>query len=299
MTARPVQEGYVPFRGHRVWYRTVGQREAPGKLPVLCLHGGPGATHDYLEPLEALADTGRRLIFYDQLGCGNSDQPDDPSLWTIPLYIEEVAVVRKALGLDRIHLYGQSWGGMLAMEHVLTRPSGLASLTVASSPGSMQQWVREANRLRDELPPEVQQVLLKHEEAGTTDDQAYQDAMMVFYRRHLCRMDPWPECLKTSFAKVMRNPQVYYTMNGPSEFYVVGRIRDWDIVNRLGEIRLPTLITSGRYDESTPALTEVLHKGIAGSEWVLFEESSHSAHLEETERYLKVLSGFWERVERK
>src|SRR5258706_13467896 len=111
--AAPASDGFVVFRGHQVWYRIVGGPDAPGKRPLLCLHGGLGVPHDYLEPLEAMAATGRRVIFYDQLGCGNSDQPHDPALWTVPLFVEELGVVRQALGLGRVHILGQSWGGML------------------------------------------------------------------------------------------------------------------------------------------------------------------------------------------
>jgi proline-specific peptidase len=292
----PIQEGFIPFRGHKVWYRTVGRDEA-GHLPLLCLHGGPGVPHDYLESLEALAATGRRVIFYDQLGCGHSDQPHDPSLWNIGLFVEELGVVRQVLGLDQVHLLGQSWGGMLAMQYALTQPSGLESLILASSPSSMPQWVAEANRLRSELPRDVQQTLVRHEQAGTTEDLAYTEAMMVYYRRHVCRLDPWPDCLERSLEKLLKNPEVYNVMVGPSEFHVVGDLKNWDITDRLGEILTPTLITSGRYDEATPAISQTLHSNIQGSEWVLFEHSGHEAHLEETERYLRVLDGFLRRVE--
>lgn len=300
------KEGFVAFRGYNVWYRIVGDHEAPGKLPLLCLHGGPGVPHDYLEPLEAMAATGRRVIFYDQLGCGNSDHPSNPSMrtglldvnqWTVALFVEELGVMRHALGLERVHILGQSWGGMLAMEYALTQPEGLASLILASSPASMPQWVAETNRLRSELPPEVQETLLKHEAAGTTDDPAYQEAMMVFYRRHLCRLETWPDCLNRAFEKLAQATEVYYTMNGPSEFHVTGVLKDWDIVNRLGEIRVPTLVLGGRYDEATPAITETVHRGIPGSEWVIFENSSHTPHLEETERYMQVLTNFLNSVE--
>ncbi len=296
-TQMPVKEGFVPFRGYKIWYRIVGDHEAAGKFPLLCLHGGPGAPHDYLEPLEVVASKGRRAIFYDQLGCGNSDQPHDPSLWTVGLFVEEVGVMRRALGLDRLHLLGQSWGGMLAMQYALTRPEGLISLIVASSPASMPQWAAEANRLREGLPSPVRQALLRHEQAGTTDDPEYVEAMMVFYRRHICRLDPWPECLNRSFEKLMQNPEVYNTMNGPSEFHITGVIKEWDIVDRLGEIRTPTLITSGRYDEATPAIAETVHRGIKGSQWVIFEQSAHMAHIEEPGRYIQVLDEFLSQVE--
>jgi len=296
--ARPI-EGFLSFHGFRVWYRIVGEREDPGKSPLLVLHGGPGAAHDYLEPLEAIAATGRRVVFYDQLGCGRSDKPHNPSMWTVGLFVEEVGVVRRVLGLPRIHLLGQSWGGMLAMEYAVTRPPGLVSLTVASSPASMRQWVEEANRLRSELPPDVQDALLSHEAAGTTQDPAYQEAMLVYYRRHVCRVDPWPDCLNRTFAQLAADPEVYHTMNGPSEFHVIGTLKDWTIVDRLGAIRAPTLVTSGRYDEATPAIAETVHRGIGGSEWVVFEQSSHTAHIEEAERYCAVLDRFLSRVEQR
>jgi len=287
-----VQEGLIPFHGYQTWYRIVGEREEPGKLPLLALHGGPGATHDYLEPLEALAATGRRVIFYDQLGCGRSATPSNPALWTVDLYVEEVGAVRAALGLDRVHILGQSWGGMLGMEYALTQPDGLVSLTIADSPASMRQWVAEANLLRADLPPEVQRTLLRHEEAGTTDDPAYEQALEVFYRRHVCRLDPWPEYVTRAFANIAANPEVYHTMNGPSEFHVIGTLKEWDITARLGEIRVPTLVISGRYDEATPAIAETVHQGIPGSEWVLFEHSSHMPHAEEPDRFMQVLNRF-------
>ncbi len=294
---QPAQEGRIPFHDYHTWYRVVGDHEEPGKLPLLALHGGPGATHDYLESLEAMAATGRRVIFYDQLGCGQSATPSNPSLWTVGLYVEEVNAVRAALGLDRVHILGQSWGGMLGMEYALTRPAGLASLTIADSPASMTQWVAEANRLRAELPPDVQQTLLAHEATGTTDSPEYVAAMDVFYRRHVCRVEPMPEYVARAFANIDANPEVYHTMNGPSEFHVIGTLKDWDITDRLGEIHVPALVISGRYDEATPAIAETVHRGIPGSEWVLFEQSSHMPHAEEPERFMQVLDDFLTRVE--
>ena len=293
----PTHEGYASFRGYQVWYRVVGEREEPGKLPLLVLHGGPGAAHDYLEPIEALAATGRRVIFYDQLGCGRSDQPHDPDLWTVDLFVEELGVMRRELGLERTHILGQSWGGMLAMQYALTQPEGIASLVIANSPASIPQWVSEANRLRADLPPEVQQTLLRHEAAGTTDDPAYQAAVQVYYERHLCRVIPFPDCVVRTFAQLERNPEVYHTMNGPSEFHCIGKFKDWDIIDRLGEIAIPSLVLSGRYDEATPLIAETVHKGIPGSEWVLFEQSSHMPHIEETERYMQTVAEFLSRIE--
>ena len=289
------REGVVPFRGFNTWYRVVGERDEPGKLPLLCLHGGPGSPHDSLEPLEAMARTGRRAIFYDQLGCGNSDQPSDPSLWTVDLFVDEVTAVRRGLALDRVHLLGHSWGGMLALEYALTQPAGLAGLVLASTTASAPLWVAEADRLRADLPSDVQEILRRHEAAGTTDDPAYRDAMMVFYRRHVCRLSPWPDHVERSLARLRE--EVYGTMWGSSEFHATGTLRNWDVTDRLVEIQVPTLITAGRHDEATPRLAEVLARGIPNASVVLFEESAHLAHTEEPERYQQVLDGFLTRVE--
>jgi L-proline amide hydrolase len=296
-------EGYAPFRGYKTWYRVVGDGEAEGKLPVLYLHGGPGGTHDYLESLEAMAATGRRAIFYDQLGCGKSDLPDDTSLWTVETFVAEVDAVRGHLGLDRLHIFGSSWGGMLAMEYALTQPEGVAGMIVASSPASMTQWVSEANRLRAELPADVQETLRSHEEAGTTSDPAYEEAAEVFYRRHVCRLDEWPDYVQRSFQFIAEHGVVYNTMNGPSEFHVVGTLKDWDIIGRLGEIRIPTLVITGEFDEATPAINETVSSGIPGAASVVYPGASHMAHVEDPEGYMRVLdeflteieSGTWER----
>ncbi len=288
------QEGYIPVGGYRVWYRIVGGGADQEKIPLLTVHGGPGIPHDYVLDMAELASDSRRVIFYDQLGCGRSDQPNNPSLWTIDRTVEEIGIVRRELGLDKIHLWGQSFGGLFSIEYALTQPQGLVSLILASSTSSIPLWIAEANRLREELPPEVQETLLRHEKAGTIDDPEYLQATMVFYDRHVIRLKPIPEYVQRAMDQV---GQVYYTMNGPTEFHVIGNIKDWDRTDRLSEIHVPTLITSGRFDESTPRLNEVLHKGIPGSEWVLFENSSHMAHVEERELYIPTIRSFIERVE--
>jgi L-proline amide hydrolase len=239
-------------------------------------------------------------VFYDQLGSGNSalSRPHDSEMWVPELFVEEVDAVREALGLERVHILGHSWGGMLGMQYACGKPEGLASLIVESSPASVPAWMPELQRLRAELPPEIEATLRQHEEAGTTDDPAYQEAEMVFYQRHLCRIDPWPDWLVECFSILEANPEVYRSMNGPSEFHVIGTIRDWDITDRLGQIEAPTLVFSGRYDEVTPAVTEAAHRGIPGSEFVVLEESSHTAQAEEPERTLELVRDFLARAER-
>lgn len=290
-----MREGYMPFDGYRTWYRVRGDRTA-GKIPLLCLHGGPGASSDYFEPLEVLAETGRQVVVYDQQGGGNSDVPEDPSIHTIPRFIGEVDVIRRALDLEKVHILGHSWGGMLAMEYALTQPAGLASLILANTGASAPQWAVETRRLVAGLPPEIRQAVSKHEAARTFDSEEYQEAQREFSRRHLSRrIEPRPDCLRRMNEKF--GLRVYNHMWGPSEFYITGTLKDWDITDRLPEIHVPTLIISGRYDEATPAIAETLQRGIPGSEWVLFEKSGHFPQLEETERYLEVLKKFLEQAD--
>lgn len=296
LTPVTTEEGYISLRGYRTWYRVVGTPEEPRGLPLLCLHGGPGAPHDYLEPLEAIAATGRRVVLYDQLGCGNSDVPTDPSTYTIALYLEELSAIRRALGLQRVHVFGHSWGGMLAMEYALAQPGGLASLVLADTAASLPKWVSEMRRLIADLPSEVQEALSRHETAGTTDSPEYEEACRVFFRRHGGgRIDPRPDCLNRMADKP--GDDVYHAMWGPSEWFVTGTLKDWDITDRLPEMRVPTLVIGGRFDHATPFITETVHRGIPSAQWVIFENSGHFPHLEETARYLKVLSCFLDRVE--
>ncbi|MHB8895554.1 MAG: proline iminopeptidase-family hydrolase [Candidatus Geothermincolia bacterium] len=294
MSGTKTEEGFVDFQGFRIFYRIVGEEEGPMRLPLVCLAGGPGVPWGYLSPLEALAD-GRRVVFYDQLGCGKSDRPGNPDMWTVDLFVEGHEVVMNALGLSNYHLLGQSWGGMLAMEYSLIRPDGVASLVLASSPCSIPQWESETGRLRSRLPVDVQITLSEHEDAGTTDSPEYEEAMMVFYQRHVCRMDPWPDFVAEAFEDI--NDEIYHTMFGPSEFFVTGTLKEWDITGRLAGISIPTLITTGLHDEATPEIGRTLNDCIAGSRWVLFENSAHCAHAEEAERYASVVGSFLEEVE--
>jgi L-proline amide hydrolase len=289
--------GVVAWGGHETWYRVVGEGD---KTPVVICHGGPGGAHDYVEPIADLSRFGRPCVLYDQLGCGRSEHlPDAPAgFWTVQLFKDELVELTRHLGIaDRYAVVGQSWGGMLALEHALDHPPGLRAIVVADSPASMVLWVEEANRLRAELPADVQATLLRHEEAGTTEDPEYEQAMMVFYERHVCRLQPFPDCLMRTFEQIAADPTVYHTMNGPSEFHVVGSLKTWDITDRLHEITTPTLLVSGRYDEATPRIVGEIHDRIPGSEWMLFEESSHTPHLEEPDAFLERVEAFLETID--
>jgi proline-specific peptidase len=294
----PSREGFLPFAGHRTWYRIVGEEEDEGKLPLLCLHGGPGATWNHLEPYAALAE-GRRVVFYDQLGCGNSavDEPHDPSLWTPGLYLEEIDTIREALGLARCHVLGHSWGGMLGMAYAAKRPAGLTDLIVESSPASVPFWLTELDRLRAELPAEVEATLRRHEREGTTEAEEYEATMMVFYDRHLCRIRPWPDWLQRTFEAMAANREVYLTMNGPSEFHVIGSLKDFDLTSSLGAIGVPTLLFCGEFDEVTPATVARAHAAIPGSQFVVLEGCSHMSQAERPDLTLGLLRGWLAGVE--
>jgi L-proline amide hydrolase len=293
------REGTVPFdlggESAETWYRVTGELREDGPAPLVVLHGGPGAAHDYLLALADLARDGRAVVHYDQLGNGRSTHFPDrgADFWTVELFVRELHNLVERLGIaGRHHVLGQSWGGFLAQEYALTQPAGLRALVLANTAASFPDFVAEANRLRAELPQEVEATLRRHEEAGTTGDPEYEQACMVFYRRHVCRLEPWPPEIAEGFAWIERDPTVYHTMNGPSEFHVIGSIRDWQAKDRLGEIGAPALIVSGRHDEATPALQHTLRDGIPGAEAVLFEDSSHMPHVEEREAYMRAV-GDW------
>jgi L-proline amide hydrolase len=181
---------------------------------------------------------------------------------------------------------------MLGAEHAINQPSGLRSLVIADSPASMDLWVSEANRLREDLPAEIQKVLLKHEEAETTDSDEYVEAEKAFYNRHVCRVVPNPPEVTESFDNIAKDPTVYHTMNGPSEFHVIGTLRDWSVVDRVSSITAPTLLVSGAYDEATPATMQPFADAIPDVRWEIFAESSHMPHVEEEERFLSVVGAF-------
>jgi L-proline amide hydrolase len=291
-----VTEGVVHWDAGWTWYSVVGEIDGADAAPLVVLHGGPGAAHDYLWPLSQLADVGHRAcVFYDQIGCGRSQHmPDAPAdFWTVELFRRELDALLEHLGIaGRYHVLGQSWGGMLGMEHALMQPPGLRSLVVANSPASMDLWLAEANRLRGLLPTDVQQTLARHEAAGTTDSEEYREAMMRFYERHLCRVVPFPEPLQRTFAQLEDDPTVYYTMNGPSEFHVIGSLKGWDITRRLPGLQVPVLVISGEHDEATPAVVRPLVDAIPDATWELFDGASHSTHLERPDRFAELVAGF-------
>ncbi|MDF7801183.1 proline iminopeptidase-family hydrolase [Pontiellaceae bacterium B1224] len=290
-----VGEGKIPLKnGHRVWYRRVGDGDG---IPLLVLHGGPGAGHDYLEPLENLAED-RPVVFYDQLGCGKSDQPNDRSLWRMERFLSELDEVREALGLNEVHLFGHSSGGMMTIDYMLSKPGGVASLILADSCASMPQLEQELKRLKSRLPREIIATLDRFEARGDFQNPKYREAVASFYKRHVCRLSSMPDCLRRTTENLKGNP-VYETMNGPNELTITGNLKDWDRSDQLGRISVPTLILVGRHDELTPACSDTIHQGIAGSKLVVFEKSSHIPHIEEGAAYLSTVSAFLSQVDKR
>jgi proline-specific peptidase len=280
------REGLVDYRGYRTWYRIVGNLDSA--TPLLALHGGPGSTHNYFGPLERLAAE-RPVVLYDQIGCGNSDRPTDID-WTVDVFREEVAAVCDQLQLDRIHLLGTSWGGMLAQEHFFSGAHGIVSLVLSSTLANLALWNEEQLKLKAQLPREVIEVLDRHGEAGTYDDPEYEEAMQVYFDRHFYRGPrPRPELDAMAAGRAM---DVYRAMQGPNEWTTSGALKGWDTRAHLHEIDVPTLVIRGRYDMCTEPIAAELVNGIKGAREVVLEHSSHTPVLEETDTYLQFISDF-------
>jgi len=282
-----IQEGFVDFKGYKTWYKICGDLSSDA-TPLLLLHGGPGYPHYHLQPLEVLASKGIPVIFYDQLGCGKSDRPDNPELWTIELFIEEIETIRKALSLEKINILGHSWGGTLALEYMFTHPRGVERLILSSPLLDTKLWIEEADRLKDKLPKTTAKVMRIHEKAGTTDTKEYEDAYQQFVKMFVCRIVPQPAVLDK--ADEEWGKQVYETMWGPNESTATGSLKNYSALNRLSEIKIPTLLISGKYDEATPSQIEKANRAIEQSKWVLLENSSHSGCFEQTEKYVDAVS---------
>ena len=280
------REGTIAVPGGNVWFKRVG---GGAGLPLLAVHGGPGLPHDYLRSLERLSDE-REVIFWDQLGCGRSRCKPNPELWTMERSVAEMDAVVRGLGLDRFHVFGNSWGGMLAQQYALDVISGTASLTISNSIASIPEFAKMVSRLKAQLDPATQAAIDRHEAAGTTYSPEYQAAIRTWNATYLCRVRPWPKDLEDAFSNM--GAEIFETMFGPSDFHIVGTIRSWDVFDRLPEISVPTLVLAGRYDECVPEHMEEMHRRIAHSRFELFESSAHMPFIEEPDRFDRVMREF-------
>ncbi len=273
--------------GHHVWTRRVGG----GDASVLLLHGGPGCTHECFECFEAhLPQAGIGFHYYDQLGSYYSDQPADHALWTVERFREEVEEVRAALGLEDFILYGQSWGGMLAMEYALKYQDHLRGLVISNMTASIPAYVRHINELRERMAPAAVAMMKRCEAEGRFDDPEYQQHLMELYRRHICRLDPWPDAIVRTFAH-MAEP-VYNTMQGNNEFVVTGTFADWDRWEEIRRIRVPTLLLVGRHDTMRVADIEEMGRRIPDARVAVLENGSHCAMWDDEDAYFAHLLAF-------
>jgi len=280
-------EGFLTIGGFRIFYRSEGE---PTRGTVLGLHGGPGGCYDYLAPLFDLAKRGYRVVLYDQSGGGKSERLKDPALYTVERYVEEVEGVRKALKLGKVHLYGHSWGGMLAQAYALKYQSNLNSLVLSGTSPSIAALMGEGAKVFQTLPAEVRKAITKHESEGDFQNPAYVAAIEVFNHRHQGLVDPWPEALKYAFETF--SLPVGHTMFGQNLVAVSGNMRYWDVTGRLGTLKLPCLIICGDRDFITPRRHQLLHRKIRGSTLVIMKGASHASMWDARDAYVKHLADF-------
>ena len=284
-----LEEGYIVVNGIKIFYKRFGKGNSH---KLLALHGGPGGTHDYILPIADLASMDFDVVFYDQFGCGKSDYPKNESDYSLDYAVEEVEGVRKAFfGEGKINLFGNSWGGMLALAYAIKHQDRLKTLTSSSGLSSVPETVREMHRLISLMPDKHKKAIEEHEAKGNYDHPDYLAASNYFMRQHLLRMDEVPPEVNRMLLMTSERG-TYFKMNGPSEFTIIGLIKDIDFTDQLHKIKVPTLITCGKYDEVTPEIAETIHKEIRDSKLEIFQESSHLQFWEERDQYMQVLSSF-------
>ncbi|KAJ6564480.1 proline iminopeptidase [Mycena capillaripes] len=279
-TSLKITEGEIDFviptagKPCKTWYKIIGDLHGPtSRRPLVVLHGGPGVNHGYLLILSDLTEAHSiPVIVYDQIGNGNSthlpEKMGDISFWTEQLFLDELTNLLTHLGVQEYDILGHSWGGIFGSRHAATQPAGLKHLILASTPASMELWVESQNAL----------------------------PVAVFYSRHLCTINPMPEPVAEGFGWVQKDPTVYLTINGPSEFYITGPLKKWTMIQDAHKIIIPTLLVNGRYDEAQDPVVAPFFHEIPHVKWVTFADSSHMVHFEERERYMEVVGNFliWE-----
>ena len=284
-----IREGYMPFLEYKTYYRVVGKNTG-NKKPLVLLHGGPGSTHNYFEVLDRIAEEdGRQLVMYDQIGCGNSYVENRPDLWNSKVWIEELIELRKHLGLDEIHLLGQSWGGMQTLEYVCNyKPEGLKSIILSSTLPASWLWAEEAQRMIAQMPQDMQDAIKKATESGDYSSPEYQAAEAEYMRLHCAGevTENDPECLRRP-KKAGR--ESYVVGWGPNEFTPLGTLKDYDVIDQLGDIKEPALIINGGNDLCTPYVAKFMYDRIPNSEWELFRTCRHMCFVEENDHYVEVL----------
>ncbi|KRL32754.1 proline iminopeptidase-family hydrolase [Liquorilactobacillus uvarum] len=279
--------------GNSVWTRTEGE----GPIKMLLLHGGPGMTHEYLEPFSKfIKNKPIQIIYYEQLGSYYSDQPDDASLWNIPRFCEEVEEVRKAWGLENFYLYGQSWGGMLAMEYATRYGSHLRGLIDSNMVDDMKDYEIYINKLRDSMDSEDVAFMKDKEAKNEIDDPHYEELVMKLYQSCICRLNPWPDAVNRSFDHT--NEQVYVTLQGPTEFTITGSLKTWSIRDRLQHIKAPTLLLGGEYDSMNPDVIRSMTNRFPNAQSHICPQGSHFSMWDDNKDYFKAIDDFLKKVEK-
>lgn len=286
---RKIEEGYMPFKGYQTYYRIVGERQE-GKAPLLLLHGGPGSTHNYFEVLDSIADTGHQVIMYDQLGCGQSYVEGHPELWTLETWGEELRSLRDYLHIDECHLLGQSWGGMLLIAYLIDgKAKGVRSAILSSTLSASWLWGHEQHRLITYMSPEDQRAIAEAEAKNDYSSKEYQLANEHFMLQH-CAGEVTadsPECLR---RPKKAGAESYLIGWGPNEYTPMGTLKDFDYTDRLKEITVPCLVISGTNDLCTPLVAKTIYDGIPDSRWELFDGARHMVFVEQTKKYVNLLS---------
>jgi len=291
----------TPKGRFRVWTKRVGENP---KIKVLLLHGGPAFTHEYLEVFDSyFPGAGIEYYYYDQLGSAYSDQPDEPQLWEIPRFVDEVEQVRRALGLDKdnFYLFGHSWGGVLAIEYALAHQDHLAGLIVSNMVSSGAKYNEYAkNVLLPEMDPKTVAELQRLETSGKTDDPRYMELLMpALYEKHILRMpaDQWPDPLNRAFKHY--NPKIYEALQGPSELGLSGKLVSWNRSADLQRITVPTLVIGARYDTMDPKHMEWMSKAVKNGRYLYSDNGSHLAMYDDQDVYFSGLIDFLESVSRR
>lgn len=291
--SRVVTEGFMPFLEYQTYYRIVGTwtpHTTPKAAPLILLHGGPGSTHNYMELLDSLADDGRAVISYDQLGCGQSFIDGHPELWHVQTWVDELRALIEHLGISRFHLLGQSWGGMLALTYLAEyQPKGVQSVVLSSTLSSSQLWGKENHRMARMLPAQEWQALEHAEKTGEYDSAAYAQAINHYMQLHCCDTvygQEAPECLRRPKKSGI---ECYETAWGPNELMPQGTLKDWDYTAQLPRIKTPALIVSGTDDLCTPLIAKTMFDGLPNARWELFEGCRHMCYADNNPRYLKLM----------
>lgn len=284
----------TPKGTFNVWTKRIGNNP---KIKVLLLNGGPGATHEYFECFENfLPAEGIEFIYYDQLGCGNADNPNDTSMWDLARYVEEVEQVRRALNLDNTNFYllGHSWGGILAMEYSLKYQNNMKGLIISNMMASCPEYDKYANEvLSKQMNPEVLAELMKIEANNDFSNPRYMELLLPnFYEKHILRFPAkdWPEPVNRSFDKM--NQSLYVTMQGPSEFGIAGKLEKWDRKADLKNVKIPTLVIGAKHDTMDPKHMEEISKILPNGSYLFCPKGSHMAFYDDQKTYFNGLISF-------